>query len=265
MVFQRQKRAQLLRAKQSSKPKQKSHLRNAALLISSFSPALTVLATILSAGVLDAGHGGFVCLHLLVALLLVVVDVLAAATVAAEGGRPARHRRGEVRRLRVPGHDHQYLLLPYRRRQARRRLRSAAGAGVGAVLASPPGGAALQVPGELPVGARQDEKRQGYEAQHRGQPAEKVRHRRVPRGVRRGAAGHRRCDCGGLRRRRRRVERGSWPHCFCCSCTYYVRFSGPRCFLAFTGSFGSFCPALFCSNALVMVCEAAAQRVEGYL
>nr|ACN30834.1 unknown [Zea mays] len=152
--FQRQKRAQLLRAKQ--KPRQKSHLRNAALLISSFSPALTVLATILSAGVHDAGHGGFVCLHLLVALLLLVVDALAAATVAAEGGRPARHGRGEVRRLRVPGHDHQYLLLPYRRRQARRRLRSAAGAGAGAgaVLASPPGGAALQVPGELPVGAR---------------------------------------------------------------------------------------------------------------
>lgn len=43
------------------------------------------------------------------------------------------------------------------------------------------GGVGVEVAVELPVGAGEDEERQRDEAQHGGQPAEEVRHRRAPR------------------------------------------------------------------------------------
>ncbi|GER52639.1 nuclear factor Y [Striga asiatica] len=86
--------------------------------------------------------------------------------------RSAPHRRRQEGRPFLPRHDHQEFLFHLRRRR-RLRVRLLGGAGLEILP--------VAAAGELPVGARQDEEREGNEAEHRRQAAEKVRHRRVPR------------------------------------------------------------------------------------
>uniref|UniRef100_A0A8R7V7U6 Uncharacterized protein n=1 Tax=Triticum urartu TaxID=4572 RepID=A0A8R7V7U6_TRIUA len=97
-------------------------------------------------------------------------------------GGPAGDRLGEERGPLVAGHDDHHVLLEIRGRLGRAGRRGLLPVGVARRLAI---GGAVEEPGELPVGAGEDEQREGDEAQHRRQPAEEVRHRRLPRRVRR--------------------------------------------------------------------------------
>jgi hypothetical protein len=103
----------------------------------------------------------------------------------------------------VAGHDDHHVLqppIPGRSGLAVRRallpIASTSRPVVVGVVARLSGGEAAR---ELPVGAGQGEQRQRDEPQHRGQPAEEVRHRRLPRRVPR----RQRCRRARARRRRR--------------------------------------------------------------
>uniref|UniRef100_A0A8R7V8D7 Secreted protein n=1 Tax=Triticum urartu TaxID=4572 RepID=A0A8R7V8D7_TRIUA len=123
---------------------------------------------------------------------------------------PASGRLGEERGPVVAGHDDHDVLLEIQGRLGRAGRRGLLPVAP-RLLAVP---VAVEVPGELPVGARQDEQRQGDEPQHRRQAAEQVRHRRLPWRVRR-----RPVDQPVRRRHHRRPravahgdELGSGPH-----------------------------------------------------
>ncbi|GFZ05292.1 glutamine dumper 1 [Actinidia rufa] len=118
--------------------------------------------------------------------------------ITTERGSSARNWCGQERWFLLSRHDHEEFLLNDRQYF---QFIVLTGLAELEILISEATTAGVEVTGELPVGAIEDEEGEGDEAQYHRQDAEEVRHRLVPR--------------RHLRRRRRGCVRDICAHHFC--------------------------------------------------